>query len=190
MPIRKNTKRIDPRYFLHEKTELLKESLVDAIIQIIKDSPFDDMDNAELHYAIGEKFPQLSDDQIDAAMNNKKLDPYYNSLEGVYSKNPESEKPIDLHGFSSEKETADFVKKNPSFFNEELRDYVRGQSRSPDVEVPGGGVRSVKGVKSSIMDSLEDAIQAAQRGDFETVATRVANLEAFVKALKKVGEIK
>ena len=80
--------------------------------------------------------------------------------------------------------------KNPSFFNEELRDYVRGQSRSPDVEVPGGGVRSVKGVKSSIMDSLEDAIQAAQRGDFETVATRVANLEAFVKALKKVGEIK
>jgi len=81
-------------------------------------------------------------------------------------------------------------RKNPEYFNEGLRDYVRGQSRSPDVEVPGGGVRSVKGVKSSIMDSLEDAIQAAQRGDFETVATRVANLEAFVKALKKVGEIK
>tara|TARA_Y100000114_G_C11562916_1_gene232651 strand:+ start:66 stop:488 length:423 start_codon:yes stop_codon:yes gene_type:complete len=110
--------------------------------------------------------------------------------EEVEDKKKKSKKKIDLHGFDSEEETAKFVKDNPSFFNEELRDYVRGQSRSPDVEVPGGGVRSVKGVKSSIMDSLEDAIQAAQRGDFETVATRVANLEAFVKALKKVGEIK
>ena len=65
--------------------------------------------------------------------------------------------------------------KNPSFFNE-------------DVEVSGGGVRSVKGVKNSIMENLEDAMQAAQRGDFESVATRVANLEALVEALKKAGE--
>jgi hemerythrin-like domain-containing protein len=74
--------------------------------------------------------------------------------------------------------------------DEELRDYVRGQTRSPDVEVPGGGVRSVKGVKRGIMENLEDAMQAAQRGDFGAVATRVANLEAFIEALKKVGEIK
>ena len=74
--------------------------------------------------------------------------------------------------------------------DEELRDYTRGQSRSPDVEVPGGGVRSVKGVKRGIMENLEDAMQASQRGDFDAVATRVANLEAFVEALKKVGEIK
>lgn len=74
--------------------------------------------------------------------------------------------------------------------DEELRDYVRGQTRSPDVEVPGGGVRTVKGVKKGIIENLEDAMQAAQRGDFNAVATRVANLEAFVEALKKVGEIK
>jgi len=97
--------------------------------------------------------------------------------EEAEDKKKKSKKQIDLHGFSSEKETADFVKKNPSFFNE-------------DVEVPGGGVRSVKGVKRSIMENLEDAMQAAQRGDFNAVATRVANLEAFVEALKKVGEIK
>jgi|TARA_B100000282_G_scaffold102353_1_gene72236 hypothetical protein len=83
----KNTKRFDPRYFMEEKTEVLKESLVDAIIKIIKDSPFDDMDNTDLHNAVKQQFPQLSDDQIDAAMNNKKLDPYYDALEGVYSKN-------------------------------------------------------------------------------------------------------
>lgn len=74
--------------------------------------------------------------------------------------------------------------------DEELRDYTRGQSRSPDVEVPGGGVRSVKGVKRSIMENLKEAMEAAQRGDFEAVATRVANLEAFVQALKNEGEIK
>ena len=42
--------------------------------------------------------------------------------------------------------------------DEELRDYVRGQSQSPEVEVPGGGVRTVKGVKKSIVENLEDAI--------------------------------
>ena len=72
--------------------------------------------------------------------------------------------------------------------DEELRDYVRGQSQSPEVEVPGAGIRTVKGIKKSIMENLEDAIQAAQRGDYDTVATRVANLEAFIEALKKVGE--
>lgn len=87
MARRKNTKRFDPRYFMEEKTEVLKESLVDAIIKIIKDSPFDDMDNIDLHNAVKQQFPQLSDDQIDAAMNNKKLVPYYDALEGVYSKN-------------------------------------------------------------------------------------------------------
>tara|TARA_R100000278_G_scaffold36718_1_gene32935 strand:- start:200 stop:490 length:291 start_codon:yes stop_codon:yes gene_type:complete len=74
--------------------------------------------------------------------------------------------------------------------DEELRDYVRGQSQSPEVEVPGGGVRTVKGVKKSIVENLEDAMRAAQSGDFQALATRVANLNAFVEALKKVGEIR
>ena len=88
MARRKNTKRIDPRWFMDEKTEVLKESrLVDAIIKIINDSPIDKMDNIDLHYAVKQQFPQLTDDQIDTAMNNKKLEPYYNALEGLYSKN-------------------------------------------------------------------------------------------------------
>ena len=91
MARRKNTKRIDPRYFMGEKAEVLKESLVDAIIQIIKNSPHDiddtDLDYAiKNDYAIKKKFPQLTPDQIDKAMNDPKLNPYYDSLEGVYSK--------------------------------------------------------------------------------------------------------
>ena len=74
--------------------------------------------------------------------------------------------------------------------DEELRDYVRGKSQSPEVEVPGAGVRTVKGVKKSIIKNLKVAMQAAQQGDFDTVATRVANLKAFIEALKKVGEVR
>ena len=74
--------------------------------------------------------------------------------------------------------------------DEELRDYVRGQSQSPEVEVPGGGVRTVKGVKKSIVENLEDAMRATQSGDFQALATKIANLNALVEALKKVGEIK
>ena len=183
MSIRKNTRRFDPRYFMDEKTEiikeeiekteLLKESLVDRIIQIINDSPYD-LDNTDLHYAIGEKFPQLSDDQIDQAMNDKKLDPYYDSTKGVYSKNP---KRIDLHGFKSAKETDAFVKKYPSFFNEDV-----------DVEISGGGVRSVGGTKDAIIRNLEDAMNAAQQDDFTTVASKVAFLHKAIEALKDVGE--
>ena len=92
MARRKNTNRIDPRWFMDEKTELLKESLVDAIIQIINDSPIDEMDDLDLHHMVKKKFPQLTDDQIDAAMNNKKLNPYYDALEGVYSKKSLDEK--------------------------------------------------------------------------------------------------
>tara|TARA_B100000989_G_scaffold235146_1_gene181949 strand:+ start:301 stop:978 length:678 start_codon:yes stop_codon:yes gene_type:complete len=85
MARRKNTKRIDPRYFMGEKAEVLKESLVDDIIQIINDSPYN-LDDTELAYEIKEKFPQSTPDQIYKAMNDEKLDPYYDSINSVYSK--------------------------------------------------------------------------------------------------------
>tara|TARA_Y100001937_G_scaffold60502_1_gene82846 strand:+ start:1031 stop:1411 length:381 start_codon:yes stop_codon:yes gene_type:complete len=94
--------------------------------------------------------------------------------EEAKDKKKKSDKRRGIGSTSYEKTAADY-KKYPEFFNE-------------DVEVSGGGVRSVKGVKNSIMENLEDAMQAAQRGDFESVATRVANLEALVEALKKAGE--
>lgn len=74
--------------------------------------------------------------------------------------------------------------------DEELRDYVRGQSQSPEVEVPGGGVRTVDGVKKSVKETLETALQSIEKGDYSSLGTYVANLQAFTQALKKVGEIK
>ena len=106
MARRKNTKRIDPRWFMDEKTELLKESLVDAIIQIINDSPREEVDNLDLHRMVKKKFPKLTDDQIDAAMNNKKLNPYYDAFEGVYSKKSLDEK-TDIIEEEEEKEIVD-----------------------------------------------------------------------------------
>ena len=39
MAIRKNVKRIDPRYFLNEKRELTKEEIQRAIKEIAEDDP-------------------------------------------------------------------------------------------------------------------------------------------------------
>ena len=85
MPRRKNTKRIDPRYFLNEKREVLRESLVDAIISTIESSDRPDMDTSDLHYAVKQQMPQLSDDEIDAAMNDPRLNDYYDPMEDVWS---------------------------------------------------------------------------------------------------------
>ena len=85
MPRRKNTKRIDPRYFLNEKREVLRESLVDAIISTIANSPLSDMDTLDLHHAVKQQMPQLSDDEIDAAMNDPRLNDYYDPMEDIWS---------------------------------------------------------------------------------------------------------
>ena len=85
MPRRKNTKRIDPRYFLNEKREVLRESLVDAIVNIVANSPMSDMDTLDLHYAVKQQMPQLSHDEISAAMNDPRLNDYYDPMEDVWS---------------------------------------------------------------------------------------------------------
>ena len=85
MPRRKNTKRIDPRYFLNEKREVLRESLVDAIINTIESQGMPDMDSLDLHYALKQQMPQLSDEMIDAAMDDPRLSDYYDPMEDVWS---------------------------------------------------------------------------------------------------------
>ncbi len=94
MAIRKNTKRIDPRYFMDEKREVLKESVVDTIVNIIANSPLSDIDTLDLHHAVKQQMPQLSDDEIDAAMNDPSLNNYYDPLEDVWSA-PVSESILD-----------------------------------------------------------------------------------------------
>jgi len=98
MARRKNTRRFDPRYFMDEKREVLRESLVDTIISIIANSPLPDMDTPELHYAVKKQMPQLSDDEIDAAMNDPRLNDYYDPMEDVWAKKSLNEKADDNEG--------------------------------------------------------------------------------------------
>ena len=185
MSIRKNTRRFDPRYFMDEKTEIIKEE-ISAVADLV-DTPVSE-----------QEFTGFSKEETIAAIRLRLIaehgsDPIFEEAErlglvdemakAIYDEDPDF---ADQEGgdILSQDELKRFLsmarmnrayRKNPQYFNE-------------DVEVPGGGVRSVKGVKRSIMENLDDAMQAAQRGDFDTVATRVANLESLVGALKKVGE--
>ena len=60
---------------------------------------------------------EFADDiEMQKELDKIEANPFYNPS-GAY-KTPR--KKIDLHGFKSEKETADFVKKNPSYFNENI----------------------------------------------------------------------
>ena len=47
--------------------------------------------------------------------------------------------------------------------NEELRDYVGGQSRSPDLQIPGYGVMTVEQTERKLARLLEEAAQDAAR---------------------------
>ena len=85
MARRKNTRRFDPRYFMDEKREVLRESLVDAIISTIESSGMPDMDSLDLHHALKQQMPQLSDEMIDAAMDDPRLNDYYDPMEDVWS---------------------------------------------------------------------------------------------------------
>ena len=44
-----------------------------------------DMDTLDLHHAVKQQMPQLTDDEIDTAMNDPRLNDYYDPMEDVWS---------------------------------------------------------------------------------------------------------
>ena len=65
--------------------------------------------------------------------------------------------------------------KNPSFFEE-----------NEDISVKGFGTgHSVKGLTKRIKEALSDAMTAADKGDYETLLTRISTARASASALKK-----
>jgi len=62
---------------------------------------------SKMHAGQAEKIEKIVSDSDDSELK-----------EADEEEEKDDKKKVDLHGFSSEKETADFVKKNPSFFNE------------------------------------------------------------------------
>ena len=43
------------------------------------------MDTLDLHHEVSRQMPQLSDDEIDAAMNDPRLNDYYDATEDVWA---------------------------------------------------------------------------------------------------------
>ena len=99
---------------------------------------------------------------------------------------------IDLHGFSSEKETADFVKKNPSFFNEGMN---CGCGNDPCDTYGKNGEKIIIMVKEEIAkleeefgdDSpfrMRDMVSPKVRGKFKDTFTKVPGAEGSLSGGK------
>jgi len=68
--------------------------------------------------------------------------------------------------------------------DEELRDYVGGQSRSPDLQIPGYGVMTVEQTERKLARLLEEAAQDAARNPPQYSHLNNGVIQAFHKALK------
>ena len=73
--------------------------------------------------------------------------------------------------------------------NEELRDYTGGQSRSPDLQIPGYGIMTVEQVERKLARLLEEAAQDAARNPPQYSHLNNGVIQALHQALKEFREI-
>jgi hypothetical protein len=77
----------------------------------------------------------------------------------------------------------------PAEMNEELRDYVGGQSRSPDLQIPGYGIMTVEQTERKLARMLEEAAQDAARKPPQYSHLDGGVIQALHQALKEFREI-
>ena len=73
--------------------------------------------------------------------------------------------------------------------NEELRDYVGGQSISPELQIPGYGIMTVEQVERKLARLLEEAAQDAARNPPQYSHLNNGVIQALHKALKDFKEL-
>ena len=73
--------------------------------------------------------------------------------------------------------------------NEELRDYTGGQSRSPDLQIPGYGIMTVEQAERKLARMLEEAAQDAARNPPQYSHLDGGVIQALHQALKEFREI-
>ena len=73
--------------------------------------------------------------------------------------------------------------------NEELRDYVGGQSHSPDLQIPGYGIMTVEQAERKLARLLEEAAQDAARNPPQYSHLNNGVIQALHQALKEFREI-
>ena len=73
--------------------------------------------------------------------------------------------------------------------NEELRDYVGGQSRSPDLQIPGYGIMTVEQVERKLARMLQEAAEDAMKDPPQYSHLNNGVIQALHKALKDFKEL-
>ena len=73
--------------------------------------------------------------------------------------------------------------------NEELRDYSRGQSRSPDLQIPGYGIMTVQQVERKLARMLQEAAEDAMKDPPQYSHLNNGVIQALHKALKDFKEL-
>ncbi len=160
MAIRKNTRRFDPRYFMDEKTDLIKEGAVPHSAEyVVKKMRKTGLSAKEALKSFTD--PELSDEEADRWLTRNK------------DKMDAAEEKLDR-----KKET-----------NEDLRDYSRGQSRSPDLQIPGYGIMTVEQVERKLARMLQEAAEDAMKDPPQYSHLNNGVIQALHKALKDFKEL-
>ena len=73
--------------------------------------------------------------------------------------------------------------------NEDLRDYTGGQSRSPDLQIPGYGIMTVEQVERKLARMLQEAAEDAMKDPPQYSHLNNGVIQALHKALKDYKEL-
>lgn len=82
-----------------------------------------------------------------------------------------------------------FAEEPASSLDEELRDYTGGQSRSPDLQIPGYGIMTVEQVERKLARMLQEAAEDAMKDPPQYSHLNNGVIQALHKALKDFKEL-
>jgi hypothetical protein len=92
-----------------------------------------------------------------------------------------------MYYYDSEEMYQDLAKRHE--MNEELRDYSRGQSSSPEIQIPGYGILTVKQVERKLAQMLQEAAEDAMKDPPHYSHLNNGVIQALHKALKDFKEL-
>ena len=92
-----------------------------------------------------------------------------------------------MYYYDAEEMYQDLAKRRE--MNEELRDYTGGQSRSPDLQIPGYGIMTVQQVERKLARMLQEAAEDAMKDPPQYSHLNNGVIQAFHKALKDFKEL-
>ena len=92
-----------------------------------------------------------------------------------------------MYYYDSEEMYQDLARRQE--MNEDLRDYSRGQARSPDLQIPGYGIMTVQQVERKLARMLQEAAEDAMKDPPQYSHLNNGVIQALHKALKDFKEL-